>query len=586
MKTDAPNLNAFWCSLLIEELARQHVTYIGIAPGSRSTPLALAVAANSSVKTVVHLDERALAYHLLGWARATGIPAAIITTSGTAAANLLPAVAEASMSHAPLILLTADRPPELRDTSANQTMDQVKLFGGYVRWQVDLPCPSPDMPLQAMLGAVDQAVARARWGSPGPVHVNCMFREPLAPLVAAYPKDRLLAPLRRWVKNGKPFTNYMPSVEVAPDDPVVIPDCLRAARRGVIVAGALKPDEAAAAVKLAAHLRWPVLPDIQSGLRLGKQPGEVVAHADLVMGNAAWLKRHQPDAVVRVGGRLVSKRLAALGQDDENVPVILLSNRQERQDAGQRLDVHWFGVVANMLESLKKALPGGETSGAWLVGWQQAEKRVEKELLRKMSGGSKLTEPRLAWELTKRISHNHALFAGNSLPIRLLDTFAVAGADWAPVGTNRGVSGIDGLLATATGFAAGRAKPVTLLIGDLSLMHDLNSLALLRTSSVPVVAVVINNDGGGIFSFLPVAGTSPHVEKFFGLPHGRTFEGAATMFDLPYRRVESVALFVRAYREACASQRSALIEVVADRRTTVSSWRAIQKAVASCLDRA
>ena len=584
MKTDAPNLNALWCSLMMEELFRQHVTYIGVAPGSRSTPLALAAAAHPGIKLVVHLDERALAFHVLGWGRATGCPAAVITTSGTAVANLAPAVAEASLGSVPLLLLTADRPPELRDTAANQTMDQVKYFGSYVRWQYDLPCPSSELPLRMLLSTVDQAVARARWGQPGPVHLNCMFREPLAPVVEAYPKARLLAPLKSWLKHGRPWTDYMPAAAQHPEDPVAIPEVLREARRGVILAGGLKPDEAEAALKLAAHLRWPLLPDVQSGLRLGDQPGEVITYADLVLGNARWLATHKPEVVVRVGGRFVSKRLAALGQDVDAIPVVLLTDFMDRQDAGGRVDTHWFGDVSTLLDSLRKALPAGVGSSGWLDAWQRAGRRAGQALQVAMNRGTRLHEPRLVWELTRRIPSDHALFAGNSLPIRLLDTFASAGCAWSPVDANRGVSGIDGLLATATGYAAGRGKPVTLLIGDLSLLHDLGTLALLKRSAVPVVTVVINNDGGGIFSFLPVAGSVSNFEQLFGLPHGRTFAGAADMFDIPYNRVQTLAAFIRAYRETCRSRRSALIEVTTNRNATLAAWRSLQKAVAARLD--
>jgi 2-succinyl-5-enolpyruvyl-6-hydroxy-3-cyclohexene-1-carboxylate synthase len=584
MKIDAPNLNALWCALLMEELERQHVNYVGVAPGSRSSPLALAAAAHPRIKLVVHFDERALAFHVLGWARATGRPAAIITTSGTAVSNLAPAVAEASLDHVPLIVLTADRPPELRDTAANQTMDQVKLFGAQVRWQFDLPCPSADIPLRMLLTTVDQAVARARWGQAGPVHLNCMFREPLAPVAVAYPKARLLAPLRGWLKTGKPLTDYLSASGPAPSPPVAIPEALRGVRKGVLVAGALKPDEAEAAIRLARHLQWPLLPDLQSGLRLGRHASVVVPYADLILGSSTWLKNHQPEAVLLVGGRLISKRLSALAQSAEGLPVVRITDSLERQDPGHRVDVQWVGPVAHTLESLQAALPAATGDASWLEPWQHAGRQVGLDLLRRMKQSRRLHEPRLAWELTRLLPAEHALFAGNSLPVRLLDTFAAADHAWVTVGANRGVSGIDGLLSTATGFAAGRGKPVTLLMGDLSLLHDLNGLALLQRAAVPVIAVVINNDGGGIFSFLPVAEGVPNFEKVFGLPHGRTFAGAASMFDLPYTRVRTTNAFIRAYRAACQRNRSALIEVTTDRRTALSIWRSLQNGQAQLLN--
>ena len=575
-KIYAPNINALWSALLMEELHRQNVRYIGVAPGSRSTPLALAAAAHPGLQLMVHLDERALAFHALGWARATGRPAVVLTTSGTAVANLAPAVAEAALDHVPLILLTADRPPELRDTAANQTMDQVKIFGSGLRWQFDLPCPSADLPLAMLLTTVDQAVARASLETPGPVHLNCMFREPLAPVLAKYPRSRLLQPLKGWLQSGLPLTNYQVNKSGTAGH---LPAALRAARRGLVVAGALSPDEAEAAVALARHLQWPLLPDLQSGLRLGANDDSVIAHADLVLTEADGAAAFKPDFVLVLGGRVTSKRLAALLQTGNAVPVLRVTPWLDRQDPAHALSVQWLGSVVDFAAAVQ--FEGHAAQTGWLAGWQKAQRRVADRLSLVLGGTGPLHEPKVAWELTRRLPADHALFAGNSLPIRLLDTFASSAGPRAPVAANRGVSGIDGLLATATGYAAGRGQPVTLLIGDLSLLHDLNSLLLLRASKVPVVVVVVNNDGGGIFSFLPVAGRTPDFEKVFGLPHGCTFAGAAAMFGLPYKKVSTMAAFTRAYRLACRSNQSAVLEVTTDRHTTREAWRAVQAALAT-----
>lgn len=573
----APNLNALWCAVLAEELARLGINQVALAPGSRSTPLALAVASHRRLKTLVHWDERGLGFFALGHARATGRPVAVITTSGTAVANLAPAVAEAALDHVPLLLLTADRPPELRDTAANQTMDQATLFGSFLRWRFDLPCPGPEVPLRMLLTTLDQAVAQCGHGPAGPVHLNFMFREPLAPVRAAFPRRKMLQPLAGWLRSDAPLTRY----QVARAGGIHSwPAELAGARRGVIVAGALSPAEAESVLGLARRLRWPILPDLQSGLRLGDPEPEVIAHADLVLGSSVWLAAHPPDAVLAVGGRVTSKRIAAMLQAPGDVPVVRVTPFLERQDPGHALTVQWVAALPDVAGVLQEQLEPADER--WLTGWRTANTRAYRALRAQMRKG-RFSEPQAAWELTRHLPPGHALFAGNSLPVRLLDAFAASQGPGPQVAANRGVSGIDGLLASAVGYAAGRGQPVTLLIGDLSLMHDLNSLALLADARAPVVAVVLNNDGGGIFSFLPVSGTTPAFEKIFGVPHGRTFDGAAGMFGVGYARVASRAGLVRAYGQACHSGRSALIEVATARRTTVAEWRRLQRAVADAV---
>ncbi len=579
MNVEAPNLNALWCRLLVEELYRSGVRLIALAPGSRSSPLALAAIEHPRMETVVHFDERALAFLALGWARSTGRPAAVITTSGTAVANLFPAVAEASLDHIPLLLITADRPPELRDTAANQTMDQVKIFGSYVRWQFDLPCPDPAVPLRMLLTTVDQAVARSTQIQPGPVHLNQMFREPLAPLAVPYPRRAWLAPLQPWIRSPDPLTTFVASQ----GSDVALPPMLLAqfaeARQGVVVAGALPEGEREPVREFAQLLGWPILPDIQSGLRNRGADDLVIPQADLLLARKTAMRALKPDFVVVVGGRITSKRLAALTQPSDGTPVLRVSPFLDRQDPSHTLTWHVVAAVSALVHRLAQTSVK-PASSTWLNRWREEDSKVSGILARRMKA-SGLHEPRVAWELTRLAPPEHAVFVGNSLPIRMLDTFSPRSARGLRVAANRGVSGIDGLLATAVGYARGRGKPVTLLLGDLSLLHDLNSLSLLKASPVPVVAVVVNNNGGGIFSFLPVAGSTPHFETIFGTPHGRSFAGAAAMFELPYQRVTSVAAFSRAYRTALRNGCSCLLEVVTRRPATVRAWRSLQAATSA-----
>jgi 2-succinyl-5-enolpyruvyl-6-hydroxy-3-cyclohexene-1-carboxylate synthase len=582
MKNAAPNINYLWAELVIEELARCGVTFIAIAPGSRSSPLAVAAARNRKVKSVVHVDERGLAYLALGWARARGRAAAVITTSGTAVANLAPAIAESSHDHIPLIALTADRPPELRETGANQTMRQAGAFATWVRWQFDLPVPTDEIPARMVLTTVDQAVAQAQRAPAGPVHLNMMFREPLAPVPRRYDTRVAGVGLDRWRRSREPFTRC--PVSRATASGAVVREVMvlaEACRRGVVVAGAMDAAAAGAAAELAARLGWPLVPDVRSGLRLGMDRGSVIPHADLALAAPRFRASHSCDLVLHLGGRLVSRRLNEYTQA-EGLRYVHVTESGERLDPAHRVGMRVEGDVAAFCRQAVRVAGRRGGGRGWLQSWRRAS-RLAGAALAGAQTGKMLDEPGLAWELSTAIGPGAALFLGSSLPIRMTEAFASARGAAVPVAANRGVSGIDGVLASAAGYARGASRPVTLLIGDLSLLHDLNSLALLRRAEQPVTVVVVNNDGGGIFSFLPVAGTVPEFERIFGTPHGMNFESAASMFGLPYARVADRASFRRCYREHQAAGRSSILEVTTKRSETVVAFRRLQARVARAL---
>jgi 2-succinyl-5-enolpyruvyl-6-hydroxy-3-cyclohexene-1-carboxylate synthase len=306
-KTTPANLNYAWAELMVRELERLGVNTFFIAPGSRSSPLTLS-AAELAAHVVLHVDERGVGFAALGYARATGRPAVVITTSGSATANLWPAICEAAMDHVPMIVLTADRPPELRDTGANQTMDQVKLFDGYVRWQVDMACPDVRIPAPFVLSTVDEAVSRATQVNPGPVHINQMFREPLAPEKARDGASAWMKSLGGWWTSTKPWTHHEPVKLTGGIDEAT--KVITSAKRGLIVAGALQNrHEADAVIDIAEKLGWPVLPDIRSGLRLSAKHDQVIEMADQLLLSPKVEKIGKPDVVLHVGGRITSKRL-------------------------------------------------------------------------------------------------------------------------------------------------------------------------------------------------------------------------------------------------------------------------------------
>jgi len=307
---NSPNLNYLWANLMVEELLRNGVDTFCISPGSRSTPLTLAVARNPKAKSFVHFDERGSAFRALGFASATGRPCAVITTSGTAAANLFPAIIEASKKKLPLIILTADRPPELRFTGAHQTIDQVKMYGNYVRWHCDLPCPTTDIPAEFVLTTIDQAVSRATGNPGGPVHINCMYREPLAPIKTRSKWVPYIKTIRKWEKSFAVYTEYVSHKPVlGKSDIDHIISKIRKIKSGIIVVGKLKNlAEQRGILKLAEKLHWPVFADISSGLRLGNTHKNIIHYFDQILLSDQFKKNHQPDGILHLGGRITSKR--------------------------------------------------------------------------------------------------------------------------------------------------------------------------------------------------------------------------------------------------------------------------------------
>ena len=583
MNRDTPRANRLWAHLIVEELLRCGVDFFCVAPGSRSTPLVAALAANEKARRLIHFDERGTAFAALGHARATQRPAAWITTSGTAVANGLPAVVEAATDGVPMVLLTADRPPELRQTGANQTIDQPDIFGDYVRWRFDLPAPDPGIDPAMVLTTVDQAAYRAGRTPQGPVHLNLMFREPF--LSDPEDEDVLSGPFS-WVHGDKPYTSYAatkPAVDAL--EIYRLLETLRPVRRGLVVAGRLASRKQGEAVlRLAGTLGWPLLPDVGSQVRLGADSKNLATHYDALLAGDSFALSHAPEAVVHVGGRALSKRLEQFLARSRPDPYVVVRENPFRLDPAHRVthsvEVDVLDFCAALVRAATEDPPAMDPS--WTAGWREASEEVGRHLDGILSGVP--NEPFVARVVSKNVPQGHGLVAASSMPVRDLDTYAAADGAPVPIAANRGASGIDGTVATAAGFARGLGRPVTLLIGDLALLHDLNSLAMLR--DVHVIIVALNNDGGGIFSFLPIAGQGEFFEPYFGTPHGVGFEPAARMFGLRYEHPGTTEEFVEAYGSACARGSSTLIEVNTDREENVALHRRILEEVAARVEKA
>ncbi|TET96489.1 MAG: 2-succinyl-5-enolpyruvyl-6-hydroxy-3-cyclohexene-1-carboxylic-acid synthase, partial [Candidatus Zixiibacteriota bacterium] len=515
-------------------------------------------------------------------------PAVMICTSGTAAANFMPAVIEASMDMVPLIVLTADRPPELRHTGANQVIDQVKLYGDYVRWFYDLPCPDTNIEPQFVLTTIDQAVYRSVHAPAGPVHINCMFREPLAPIGQKKDFARHLSGIKRWMKDQSPYTEYI-YVPSAPDAETVAKatTIISEADKGIIVVGRLRNKEKQKAVKtVARHLNWPTFPDISSGLRLGVKSDNVIAYYDQLLLSDEFAESCQPLTVLHFGSVPTSKRLQQFIERGCMEDYIMVAGHPWRYDPSHRVTMRIEADIEEFCKQLLALIEQPRANRPWLEQFTTASDIVGRVLHEVIDDDDRLSEPAVARLISQNIRPDSGLFVSNSMPIRDMDMYADPHGPVVTVACNRGASGIDGIIASATGFACGLNKPVTLLIGDLAFLHDVNSLALLKSLAHPhpLVIVVINNDGGGLFSFLPIAKVKEAFEPFFGTPHGLSFDKAADMFGLDYYCPDSKESFVTSYLSAQKENRSAIIEIKSDRAENYRFHQALQKKIISALN--
>ncbi|NAW67284.1 2-succinyl-5-enolpyruvyl-6-hydroxy-3-cyclohexene-1-carboxylic-acid synthase [Photobacterium halotolerans] len=542
------HLNRIWARTLLEELSRLGVTEVCLAPGSRSTPLALEADAHPALNLHSHFDERGLGFLALGMAKASGQPVAVIVTSGTAVANLLPAVVEAELTGEKLVLLTADRPVELIGCGANQAICQPGIFSSHVTACLDLPSPSVTVPLNWLLTSVDELLFRQRQQGSA-VHINCSFPEPL---YSPDPPDEsryYTGLLADWRSTEQPYTcvSVQPARSTVPDDI----QALRS-KKTVIIAGDLSVAEARAVAALAATLGCPLLCDPQSGI------GSDWAHYDLwLQVDALAAPLNECNLILQFGSRLISKRLTqwiARQVSERQSDYWYVSADRARHNPDHLPQRHFVADIAdwadNALAVFANSAAGADCSGQTpqlqhLQQWQQKHQalrqtaqQVHARVGHYLAASGAMSELALAMDLSHR-GQKAVLFLGNSLLARLVDMFTVFNGR--TVYTNRGASGIDGLVATAAGVQRASGSPVILLLGDTSLLHDLNSLALLTHSKTPVVIVVTNNDGGAIFDLLPVPpDRKPHL---YQMPHGYQFEHAARQFGLAYCKTATLSAY-------------------------------------------
>ncbi|KAG7671813.1 putative Protein PHYLLO, chloroplastic [Nannochloris sp. 'desiccata'] len=660
--SSAPNISALWARVMVEELCRRGCNTFCVAPGSRSSPLTVAIASHPRAKIVPCIDERSLGFWALGYGRARGLPAVVVTSSGTAVANLLPAVVEASQSHVPMLLLTADRPFELRETGANQTIDQVNIFGSYTRWDCDLEAPLQSTPAMRAVEKVGEAVraACATHAVPaGPVHLNCQFREPLAPKEEEFESFHCLKGINDWEKSQMPFetlslsnafsdngskslTGANGSLFKSTDEMAVLLSTAGKARRGLLIIGELiQPQDVAAIVQLAQLLGWPIAADVLSGIKVGAQPLhgaplKLISHFDHLLLDSTHWKALKPDVVLQVGGHITSKRVAQFlewcccqeasstaGTPTATTAWLFVSRAPLRQDQGPNVSVRVKASVPELLSAFRQqedllhqalASTGSTEQTTYCQLLQTLDTEASLAIDYALSEFAELTEPAVARVLSQELPPGEGLFIGNSMPIRDLDMYGMPAVremsvatsmittnsnQWspqgvvqagvgAPVAANRGASGIDGVLSTAAGFADGLQRGTTLVVGDISFLHDVNGLNLLRSGDMrpPLTVVLVNNGGGGIFSFLPIAHHIPDelFTPLWATPQNVDLAGMCRAHGIPHIKVASPEELRTALRSAWGLNRHSVIEAITDREANVIRHREIQAAVQEALN--
>lgn len=588
MTPDSGSANLEVCCAFVDELAASGLHHAVICPGSRSTPLALALTAHPHLETWVQVDERSAAFFAMGMARHLNEPVALLCTSGTAAANFAPAVAEASLSRIPLLVLTADRPPELRDWGAAQTIDQIGLYGSHTRWFVEMPVPDGANGLTPHARAVARrAFSTAAQPPAGPVHLNFPFREPLLPLDLRPPLD--LQPLFAAGRRLQPVQPAPPITQTLAEDAIgELADILAGSPRGLIVAGpGEQPGLPSALSALSATTGYPILADPLSGARFGS-PDRIglIDSYDSFLRHAETAANLAPEVVIRVGAIPTSKPLLQFLTSFPGDHHLLIDSGPPRDPlhlATRYLTADPAETICRLSTATSRI--NRNTHPDWLSRWRGLDTLTSQVITSELSNITELFEGRACAEVASLLPEGASLVVGNSMPIRDVDTFVRGDARSLRVLGNRGANGIDGLISTALGAAAVSTTPVVLLLGDLSFYHDMNGLLAAARHGLSATIVVLNNNGGGIFSFLPQAQqlAEPLFESLFGTPIDLEISAAAALYGSSYARPATWPVFRRSLSSALSELGLSIIEVVTERKRNLELHRTISSAVTEAL---
>ena len=562
------NINRIWSSLIVDEFIKNGITQFYLSPGMRNAPLIAAMIHlkkfHKELEIILCIDERGAAYRALGYSKATGRPSVLVCTSGTALANYTPAVIEAKKSSLPVIVLSADRPAELTFCDDNQTIDQTKFYGDFIQGEMALGAPTILISPLAMTSSLSNLIHKSLYPQKGPVHFNCAFREPLEDTHVPVPKDYLeLAEIQ--IARSTPSTRYV-NLETRPDSLAIaeIAEILISSKSGLLVIGSLAPHESTALVEeFVKNLKWPTYFDVSSSLKyafnLSDDTIPTFDHPEV----QAELIKNPPETVFHIGGRLTSKHYYSFLKKVPQINLITLNLNMEKEDPSHHTKIRLNAHINSTLESLmghflgvtlpKKTLP---------LDFEASSKNKIKFI-----DEGPLSYPSISKAIIDHINDYSMIYIGNSTVVRTFDAyFSYTNKKHLVVATNRGVSGIEGFIASACGFIDGSKKEVTLILGDVSFIHDLNSLYFLKDMKIPLKIILVNNDGGGIFTLLPI-----HKEKsvldYISSPHGQKFKDIALSFGIDYVQVRKTQDFKEEFLKMQKTNHHTILEVIFDHDT-------------------
>lgn len=564
------NINMLWAEMAIEEFCRLGCKMFCLAPGSRSTPLAVALARNSKAKTVICYDERSLGFFALGHGRATATPACVVVTSGTAVANLFPSVVEASLDNVPMLMISADRPGYLIDCGANQTIDQSKMFGNYVRWHAQIT-PTDSISGLRVLSTIDHAFYKTTHPNYGPVHLNWQFDEPLAP-VHREVNDKALIGVDDWKRTNKVFTDNIDcSKQVDEEALAQLAYTLNHTERGLLLIGALKKERDKLALSnLAQALGWAVASDIGSGF-----------HAAGVYSIAQLLDPHGDidfqnlQVILQFGSRFVSKRLPQDIKSSRIKEHILVDASDSRLDPAHSVTKRICADIPHLIKKLVPMLKKHERSS-------DHDDEIDKQpkynefLASVIEKEEELSQCFIATTIADKLDEKFCVFIGNSLPIRSMDLVShQLRTSW--IAVNRGASGIDGNLSTACGYASALNKRLVVFVGDLTFLHDINGLNFLKYCSEPVTIIVANNRGGGIFSFLPIADYQSVFSPYFDSPHDFDLSSLSAGFGVKHIKITTKKEFSNSFQASLSTTNHIVIEAATSNHADLAIHKTLSK---------
>ncbi len=576
---------------LVDELVRGGVAHLCLCPGSRSAPLAICAARHPGLRVWTLIDERSTGFFALGMARALRRPVAVLSTSGTAAANFLPAVVEAHYGRIPLVVLTADRPREMRDFGASQTIDQVRLYGSHVKWFADVASPEATVEMLRYFRTVaGRAAATACERPAGPVHLNVPLREPLVPTPVPGeipPEELRTATAWEGRPAGRPYTSVIqPARTPGPELIRSLTDHISETPRGVIVCGPSEdPGLADAVCRLAEAAGYPILADPLSQVRCGPHDHRLVIDGyDAMLRVDELAQGLAPDVIVRLGGVPASRPLLNFLQRHAEARQVVVDGEDGWTDPTHLASEVVHADLRLLCEILGEGVRRRDGAGeAWATRWTRLSAIAREAIRRRLQALDEPFEGKVFAELSELLPDGAMLCVGNSMPVRDLDTFFPASSRTIRVLGNRGASGIDGLISSALGAAAVSPGPLVLALGDLAFYHDMNGLLAAKLHRLRATIVLLNNDGGGIFSFLPQAAYPEHFEQLFGTPTGLDFRAAATVYGVRFIRAETSPAFREGVRAGLASPGVSVVEVQTARDRNVALHQEVWAAVETAL---